>query len=102
VHRLQQVLVDPVQPCLAFPAEVEVARPDLVAQRQDPVAFVCEEGVAEDHERPDVAIAEMLELVGDVRDGARAVRGQEPMRTIGAELRASAAGQQGERSERPG
>src|SRR5207247_4013600 len=90
------------EPRLAFEAQPELPAHDLVAQRLAAIAVLREERVAEDDVRFLVAIAERLELVGDVRGRSAAVGCQHPVRAVGAELRTTTAGAQRETAaERP-
>ena len=94
VQLVEQIDVEPVEPRLGFERQVEPARLDLVAERDDAVALFGEERIAEDDVRPLDLIAQPLHLVHDVRDRPRAVAGQNPVRAVGAELRAAAAREQ--------
>ncbi len=84
---------------------VQPARLDLVAQLEHALALLGEQRIAEDDVRPPILVAQPLHLVDDVRDRARAIAGEDPVRAIGAELRAAAAGEQriaaADRTRRP-
>src|ERR1019366_275473 len=96
VQLVEQIDVEPVEPRLRLERQVEPARLNLVAERDDAVALFGEERIAEDDVRPLDLVAEAFHLVHDVRDRPRAVAGQNPVRAVGAELRTSAAREQRE------
>src|SRR5207247_950144 len=101
-HGREQILVEAVQAGLALPAQIQLPGPDLLAQGEDALALLAEEGVAEDHEGLRMVLAELLQLFAQVLDRARPIAPEDPMRAVGAELRAAPAGQERERALGPG
>src|SRR5439155_12032569 len=91
---VEELQVEPDEPRLRLERQRETARRNLVAERQTPVALLGEERIAEDHVRAPILAAQLLELVGDVRNRPRAIAGENPVRAVGAELRTAAARQE--------
>src|SRR5262245_51402698 len=96
-QRLQQFRVESIEPSFTFEAQPQTSRPDLVAKREAAIAILGEQRITEDDVRVAFEPTEILELVDDVRGGPIAVRGEDPVRAVGAELRAPAARQKGKR-----
>ena len=96
--RAQQFGIESIEACLTLEPERQPPRPNLVTEREAPLAILREQRISEDHVRFARENAEMFDLVGDVRCGPAPVRGENPMRTIRAELRAAAAREKRKRS----
>ena len=96
IQTIEQPDVETVQPRFRFERELQAAVLDLIAELDAPVALLAEQRVAEDHVRLPHLIAQPLDLVDDVLDRARAVAGEDPVLTVGAELGTAPARQQRE------
>src|SRR5689334_13163102 len=90
IERVDQLHVETVETRLGLEAKRETARLDRIAQLETPVALLAEQRIAKNDVRPRSLITEPLELVDNVRDGPRAITGQNPVRAIGAVFRAAA------------
>ena len=67
VHRVDERRVESIEPRLALEAQIEMPRPDLVAERQAALTIVGEQRIAEDDVGPALQRGQVFELVDDVR-----------------------------------
>ena len=91
MHRLEQRVVEPIEPRLALERVAQPAAADPVAQREHALAILREQRIAKDDVQRPARVLQVLQFVEDVVDGPRAVARLDAMRTIRAELRAAAA-----------
>jgi hypothetical protein len=67
VKRVEKCRIEPIDPGLAFEAQVESARANAVRQRERAIAIHGEQGVAKDDVGSIEPLAECAQLVDDVR-----------------------------------
>src|SRR5215475_5571915 len=94
VQTIEQLDVEPVEPRYGFERELQPPAFDLIAELDAPVALLAEQRIAEDDVGLPHLIAQPFDLVDDVLDRSCAIAGEDPVRTVGAELRAAPARQQ--------
>src|SRR5262249_30083780 len=100
MQEVEKVLVEIVQPSFAFEADVEFFTDYSFRNTDRAMALFCEQGIAEDQVCLTELSADALDFSDDVFRRPRAIGRGDPVRTIGAEFRAAAAGKHRERMTR--
>jgi hypothetical protein len=92
-------LIQHVNACFAVELEVELARPNLVAESENTVSVLREERIPEDDMRARLVLANLFQFVGNVAHRAGTKSGKNPMRAICTEFRTATACQNRDAAE---